>query len=242
VKWFKHFTDSLSDPFIEELMDNYSHAGYVAWFGLIEIICKENKYNVTGDLEISPIYLKRKLRISTTKLEQIFDFCQTKGKLLFNISQEKWVFKFSKVAELKDNYTKNLQATGKKVSLEVEVDKKKKEKKKKPIKKKDKKPIKKKDICILPDWLPLEEWKDFVEMRNKIKAPLTEKAVELAISKLSKLKDAGDNPAEVLNESIMNSYKGLFPLKKGKGGVKSGKHTGLNEKDYSEGIGADGSF
>jgi hypothetical protein len=129
VKWFKHFTDSLSDPFIEELMDNYSHAGYVAWFGLIEIICKENKYNVTGDLEISPIYLKRKLRISTTKLEQIFDFCQTKGKLLFNISQEKWVFKFSKVAELKDNYTKNLQATGKKVSLEVEEDKKKKEKK-----------------------------------------------------------------------------------------------------------------
>jgi hypothetical protein len=133
MKWFKHFTDSLSDPFIEELMDNYSHAGYVAWFGLIEIICKENKYNVTGDLEISPIYLKRKLRISTAKLEQIFGFCQTKGKLLFNISKEKWVFKFAKVAELKDNYTKNLQATGKKVSLEVEVDKKKKEKKKKPL-------------------------------------------------------------------------------------------------------------
>jgi hypothetical protein len=110
-------------------MDKYSHAGYVAWFGLIEIICKENKYNITGDLEISPIYLKRKLRISTAKLEQIFDFCQTKRKLLFNISKEKWVFKFSKVAELKDNYTKNLQATGKKVSLEVEEDKKKKENK-----------------------------------------------------------------------------------------------------------------
>lgn len=73
-----------------------------------------------------------------------------------------------------------------------------------------------KESIIFPDWLPLEEWKDFVEMRNKIKAPLTDKAVELAISKLSKLKDGGDNPAEVLNESIMNSYKGLFPLKKGK--------------------------
>ncbi|MCK5602154.1 DUF4373 domain-containing protein [Candidatus Pacearchaeota archaeon] len=133
MKWFKHFTDSLSDPFIEELMDNYSHAGYVAWFGLIEIICKENKYNITGDLEISPIYLKRKLRISTAKLKQIFGFCQTKGKLLFNISQEKWIFKFSKVADLKDNYTKNLQVTSKKVSLEVEEDKKKKEKKKKPL-------------------------------------------------------------------------------------------------------------
>ena len=62
----------------------------------------------------------------------------------------------------------------------------------------------------------MKEWKDFVDMRNKIKAPLTDKAIELAISKLSKLKDEGNNPTEILNESILNSWKGLFPLKKGK--------------------------
>jgi phage replication O-like protein O len=129
-------------------------------------------------------------------------------------------------------------------------------KKDKAIIKKDKKSLSKKihtkdnstkdtftkEPIVFPDWFPLKEWEDFVDMRNKIKAPLTDKAVELAISKLLKFKDAGDNPAEVLNESIMNSYKGLFPLKKGKGGSNSGKHTGLNEKDYSEGIGPDGSF
>jgi len=114
-------------------MDNFSHAGYVAWFGLIEIICKENGHNVTGKLEISPIYLKRKLRISTAKLEQIFNFCSgkvqqnpdkspTKPKLLFNKTKEKWSFEFPKIAELKDNYTKDLQASSKKLSHHKEVE------------------------------------------------------------------------------------------------------------------------
>lgn len=142
LKWFKHFTDSLSDPFIEELMDKYSHAGYVAWFGLIEIICKENGNQLTGKLEISPSYLKRKLRISTTKLRQIFDFCQTNNKLLFDFSKEKWNFDFPKVAEIKDNYTKDLQVASKKPSNhkeeEVEAEAKvEEEKKKKPSVKKE---------------------------------------------------------------------------------------------------------
>lgn len=134
MRWFKHYTDAISDPFIEELMDKYSHSGYVAWFGLIEIICKENGNELTGNLEISPAYLKRKLRISQTKLRQIFDFCATNGKLLFDYSEEKWKFTFPKIAEIKDNYTKDLQVTGKKpsnhkeVEVEVEVEKKKKNK------------------------------------------------------------------------------------------------------------------
>jgi hypothetical protein len=123
MKWFKHYTDSLDDPFIQTLMDRFSHAGYAAWFGLIEIIAKENGNNVTGDLIVKPIYLKRKLRISTTKLQQIFDFCATNGKLSFNFSKEKWSFKFPKIAEIKDNYTKDLQGSGKKLSNHKEEEK-----------------------------------------------------------------------------------------------------------------------
>jgi hypothetical protein len=67
MKWFKHFSDSLDDPFIQELMDRFGHQGYVAYFGLIEIISKENGYELTGKLNIHPTYLKRKLRISKKK-------------------------------------------------------------------------------------------------------------------------------------------------------------------------------
>ena len=133
MKWTKHYTDALDDPFIVALMDEFSHAGYVAYFGLIEIIGKENGHKVTGELEIDPIYLKRKLRISTRKLEQIFGFCQTKGKLKFDKSPTKvqqksdfskvlWRFIFTKMVEIKDNYTQDLEATAKKVSIEKEVE------------------------------------------------------------------------------------------------------------------------
>ncbi len=55
---------------------------------------------------------------------------------------------------------------------------------------------------------------DFVDMRKKIKAPMTDRAIELAKKKLDKLTH-GDNDLaiEILNQSIMNSWKGLFELK-----------------------------
>lgn len=133
MKWYKHFSDALDDPFIQELMDNFSHSGYVAWFGLLEIIAKENGNELTGKLIVDPRYLKRKFRISTTKLEQIFDFCSGKveenlnktlgkPKLLFDKTSEKWKFEVCKMLELKDNYTKDLQGSGKKHSNHKEVE------------------------------------------------------------------------------------------------------------------------
>ena len=52
-------------------------------------------------------------------------------------------------------------------------------------------------------------------MRKQIKKPLaTDRAIELAIKKLDKL-SGGDNDKaiEILNQSILNSWQGLFPLK-----------------------------
>lgn len=133
MKWFKHFSDALGDPFIQELMDEFSHSGYVAWFGLLEVIANENGNLLTGELRIKPIYLKRKLRISLTKLEKIFNFCATyveekskksdgKPKLIFDNSKETWYFYCSKILELRDNYTKDLQVASKKPSSHKEVE------------------------------------------------------------------------------------------------------------------------
>lgn len=55
---------------------------------------------------------------------------------------------------------------------------------------------------------------DYVDFRNKIKKPLTQRAVELAMNKLDSL-SGGDNDlaVEILNQSILNGWQGLFPLK-----------------------------
>ncbi len=65
----------------------------------------------------------------------------------------------------------------------------------------------------LPSWLPPEPWEAFVRMRRSIKKPLTVDAKRLAIGKLSKLRDQGHDPTEVLNQSTMNSWQGLFEVR-----------------------------
>jgi len=64
---------------------------------------------------------------------------------------------------------------------------------------------------------------DYLEMRKQIKKPMTEKAIELAIKKLEELSalpfsDSMDNDLaiQILNQSVMNDWQGLFPLKKQK--------------------------
>lgn len=56
---------------------------------------------------------------------------------------------------------------------------------------------------------------DFEEMRKSIKKPMTNKARTLLLNQLDKL--AGDDTAlkvELLEQSILNSWQGVYPLKK----------------------------
>ncbi|MCK5607489.1 hypothetical protein KAR91_36740 [Candidatus Pacearchaeota archaeon] len=192
-------------------MDNFSHAGYVAWFGLIEIICKENGNKLTGKLEISPTYLKRKLRISSAKLKQIFNFCSTNGKLSFDFSKEKWSFYFPKVAEIKDNYTKDLQVTSKKLSNHKEVEVEVEVEAKAEVDKKKK--VKKKDVWILPEGIKPEVWQEYEDHRKTTKTKLTDAArTKNANVLLNNLSDQ----QEIIDATIANGWTGLFPLKKGK--------------------------
>jgi hypothetical protein len=68
---------------------------------------------------------------------------------------------------------------------------------------------------VLPSWVPAEPWEAFIEMRVKMKAPLTEKAKILLIGKLQKLAEEGGNVEEIINQSISNSYRGFFHVQKG---------------------------
>ena len=66
---------------------------------------------------------------------------------------------------------------------------------------------------VLPDWLNRESWNAFIEMRRRIKKPLTDYGCQVAIKKLQKLKDAGQDPNAILDNSIMNSWQGIWPEK-----------------------------
>ena len=50
-------------------------------------------------------------------------------------------------------------------------------------------------------------------MRKAIKKPLTTRGLELMITKLYKLTPNTNEQIEILNNSIMNNWQGIFPLK-----------------------------
>ncbi len=72
---------------------------------------------------------------------------------------------------------------------------------------------------ILPEWIDKATWEAFLEMRRKKRSIPTELAKELLIKELEKLRAEGHNPTEVLNQSIMRNYTGVFPVKGGKDGT-----------------------
>ena len=69
----------------------------------------------------------------------------------------------------------------------------------------------------LPVWLPEPTWKAFSEMRGKMRAPLTPHASLLIFKKLARWMEAGQNPQEVLEQSIENGWKGIFEVRKENG-------------------------
>lgn len=81
--------------------------------------------------------------------------------------------------------------------------------------KKEKKEVKEIKNKYYPNDEKLDQaFSDYVAMRKFIKKPMSDRAVELAIEKLNKL-SGGDNDVaiEILNQSVTNSWQGLFPLK-----------------------------
>lgn len=89
----------------------------------------------------------------------------------------------------------------------------------------------------LPDWLPSEQWAGFVEMRKRIKAPLTDRAITLTIGELEKLRAQGQDPGAVLDQSVANGWKGVFQIKgQAQGARRMPPPDDFSKIDYGKGV------
>ena len=68
-------------------------------------------------------------------------------------------------------------------------------------------------MADLPDWVPSEAWAGYVEMRKKIRKPMTDRAITLAVNTLDKLRLDGNDPGVVLDQSTLNAWQGLFAVR-----------------------------
>lgn len=73
----------------------------------------------------------------------------------------------------------------------------------------------------LPAWVPAEAWAAFLEMRKKLRAPMTAASIDRTVAQLEKLKADGHDPAEVLMQSVQNAWRGVFPTRSPRAGKQS---------------------
>jgi DNA-binding IscR family transcriptional regulator len=83
----------------------------------------------------------------------------------------------------------------------------------------------------LPDWIPLEAWEGWLEMRAIRKKPMTDRATTRAINKLDVMRQAGQDIAEVLDRSTLNGWTDLYEIKENGNG--NGHRTTSNDRRSS---------
>ena len=76
---------------------------------------------------------------------------------------------------------------------------------------------------IIPDWMPLEAWNGFLEMRTRAGKRPTSRAIELLVAKLDRFRQCGTDIAEALNQSTISSWTDVYEPKQRQGGFQSNR-------------------
>jgi len=69
------------------------------------------------------------------------------------------------------------------------------------------------DIIGIPDWMPMDAWNGWVEMRKKRKRPLTDRATARAINKLDAIRAKGHDIEDLLDRSTINGWLDIYEPK-----------------------------
>ena len=80
------------------------------------------------------------------------------------------------------------------------------------------------DLPSIPEWMPADQWSDFVEHRKLRKAPMTALAAKRMIDRLAKLRADGFCPAKLLDAAIRNGWQDVYPRDDAKASVTASAH------------------
>ncbi len=127
MKWFKHISDSLDDPFISDLIDEFGSDGYLVFFGILEMMSREFDTKNPGKVTLSHHFIRRKLRLSWHKVSTILKYCEKEGRFFVNDSGGKININCPKLKEYCDDWTNRVlrshsEVAPKKHRTEVEVE------------------------------------------------------------------------------------------------------------------------
>ena len=208
MKWFKHISDSLDDPFIFDMIKKHDANGYLVFFGILEIYAREFKTEPGWKLQVSMDFLRLKLQRSRRVLiEKVLTSLSEAGKWDVDINNGIVTIFIPKFRELLDESTlkklreieksfRNHSGTIPKTEA-TDIDK---EEEYTPT-----------PLFPYPECVSRQLWEDFIEHRKvTIKKPLTVKAAQITIRKLEQWKREGHNPTAIVEDAIANGWRGVF--------------------------------
>lgn len=121
MKWFRHMSAASDDEFISGIEDEFGWEGYGRWWKLLEIIAKQMDETDRCYAEYSWVKWQSSLKGKRNKLETFLVHCQNKRKIKLEQTENVLKIICPKLLELRDNYTKDLQAS-EEVTSKQEVD------------------------------------------------------------------------------------------------------------------------
>jgi len=221
MKWFKHFSNASEDEFIQRLEDEFGLAGYAWWWKILETVARNSKPGECS-ATLSSSKWKSSLLTNSKGLNKCLDFLELAGKSSISRhpgNRELITISIPKLLEIHDEWTSKVRRKSghnsgvtpdQEVEVEVEVDKNKDKEEEKGIN-----PTypQEEEKFILPNWVPVDLWNDFLVIRKKKGAKDTPRALKILLAKLTGIRDKGENPQDVLERAIVNSWKSVYPSK-----------------------------
>jgi len=106
MKWYKHISDSLDDPFIFDLITQFGADGYLVFFGVLEIYSREFKTEDNWKLTVTQPYLTTKLhKRQSTLVIKILKHIQNSGKWEIDFNNDQVIIFIPKFTELLDDWS-----------------------------------------------------------------------------------------------------------------------------------------
>lgn len=211
MKWFKHDTDAMLSEGLSQFFELQGWAGLGRWYRLLEIIAA--KMDETDNTSVTYSINKwcSLLGLKPNNLQMFVGYLSNVCKTNVKRSDNLLTIDIPNLLTKRDNQTlrkvKTSRSKTKKDRLEVEVDKD-----------KDKEKDKEKQPTNFSK--PFQETFDaYIQMRKKIKKPITNHGKDLIIKNLEKLSVNEKTQIAILEQSIANSWAGVFPLKQDKGKI-----------------------
>lgn len=204
MKWFKHDSDAGNDAKLRKLRMKYGAQGYGIYWYCLELIARNvEKHNLTFELEHDAELIADDFKLSGELVQEMMIYMVNLG--LFENSQG--VITCIKMSTRTDEYTQKLLKELKECHDKLPTKSEQNTRKSELIEEKRREEI------YTPDFVNQDLWVDFLEIRKSVKAKNTPRAIKLLVAELKKLVSQGHDANAVIEASIRNSWKDVYPLK-----------------------------